>query len=353
MGNCYHRVVSDDNNNNEHSDLDEDPTLELEPLSEEDCARLMRAEDFSSASDSVPDSEEARLRPVETESSMPGERRTDIQELQDALTFRDEMNSILQLGIDQQREKCRELEEQIGGLRSANTDISHELEKRRKQVAKLERKLEKTRESEHALLINLRRLSKSDKSNAAFADQNDTLEELKRNNLRLTETVSALEEELDLARRNTNRPETRLREEGNASEKISAEPKAGANLVAADRDEGRSVLVSLDDSLPGRYPLRDGIVTVGSSSDSDIQIQSHFISRHHAQFVNTHKGCVVGDLNSTNGTYVNSRRINKRVLRVGDVVTVGKHRFRYEERSGDATDRDGSDYGYGVSSRAN
>lgn len=334
MGNCYNCVVSDNNNNNQYSLQDEDPTLELEPLSEEDCARLKRSEDPSAASES-------------------GEHRSDIQKLQDALTFRDEVNGILQVGIDQQREKCRELEEQIGSLRSANADISHEHEKRRKQVAKLERKLEKTTASEQALLLKLKRLNKSDKSNAAFADQSETIEELTRNNLRLTEAVAALEEELDLARHNTNRLESRLREEGNASEEISAEPKSGANLVATDRDEGRWVLMSLDDSLPGRYPLSDGIVTVGSSSDSDIQIQSHFISRHHAQFVNTHKGCVVGDLNSTNGTYVNSRRINNRLLRAGDVVTLGKHRFRYEERSGDSTDRDGSDYDYGVTSSAN
>ena len=322
IGNCYNCVVSDNNNNNQHSIRDEDPTLELEPLSEEDGAGLMRSEDSSAAADSVPGSEKARLKPVETESSLSGERRADIQDLQDALSLRDEMNGILQVGIDQQREKCRELEKQISSLKSANADLSYELETRRKQVAELERKLEKTTESERALLISLTRLDKSGKSNAAFADQSETLE-------------------------------SRLREEGGASAKISAEPKSGANLVATDRDEGRWVLMSLDDSLPGRYPLSDGIVTVGSSSDSDIQIQSHFISRHHAQFVNTHKGCVVGDLNSTNGTYVNSRRINKRLLRVGDVVMFGKHRFRYEERSGDSADRDGSDYGYGVASRAN
>jgi len=345
--------MSDDNNNNPYSDRDEDPTLELEPLSEEDCERLMRSEDSSAASDSVPDSEKAPLNPVEPESSMPGERRADIQKLQDALTSRDEMNGILQVAIDQQREKCRELEEQIGSLRSANADISHELEKRRKQIVKLERQLEKTRASEQALLIDLERLSKSDNSSAVIADQNELLEELKRNNLRLTETVSALEEELELARRNTKRLETRLREEDNASEKMSAEPTPGSDLVAPDRDEGRWVLMSLDDNLPGRYPLSDGIVTVGSGSDRDIQIQSHFISRHHAQFVNTNKGCVVRDLNSTNGTYVNSRRINQRLLRVGDVVTLGKHRFRYEERSGDSADRDWGDYGYGVTSRAN
>lgn len=353
MGNCYNCVVSDNNNNIQYSVRDEDPTLELEPLSEEDCARLMRSEDSSAATDSVPDSEKARLRRVETESSLPGERRAHIEELQDALALRDEMNGILQVGIDQQREKCRELEQQISSLRSANADIRHELETRREQVAKLERKLETMTESEQALLINLKQLNKSGASNMAFADQSETLEELKRKNRLLTKTVSALEEELHLAKHNTNRLESRPGEEGSASEQISAEPESGASLVATDRDEGRWVLTSLDDSLPGRYPLCDGIVTVGSSSDSDIQIQSHFVSRHHAQFVNTHKGCVVGDMNSTNGTYVNSRRINKRLLRVGDVVTFGKHRFRYEERSGDSTDRDGSDGGYGVTSRAN
>jgi len=98
------------------------------------------------------------------------------------------------------------------------------------------------------------------------------------------------------------------------------------------QDEPRWRLVSLDDSIPDTYALSDGVVVVGNSRDCDIHIQSQFISRHHAQLVNTNKGCVLGDLNSTNGTFVNSRRINKRILRVGDIVTLGKHRFRFEER---------------------
>ena len=38
---------------------------------------------------------------------------------------------------------------------------------------------------------------------------------------------------------------------------------------------------------------------------------------------------VLEDLNSTNGTYVNSERVNRRTLKEGDLVTFGKTEFRF------------------------
>jgi pSer/pThr/pTyr-binding forkhead associated (FHA) protein len=41
---------------------------------------------------------------------------------------------------------------------------------------------------------------------------------------------------------------------------------------------------------------------------------------------------VLEDLNSANGTYINARRIKKRAIRAGDLITIGKTRFRYGKR---------------------
>ena len=38
---------------------------------------------------------------------------------------------------------------------------------------------------------------------------------------------------------------------------------------------------------------------------------------------------VLEDLGSTNGVYVNNRRISKQTLKDGDQVTIGKTRFRF------------------------
>ena len=45
----------------------------------------------------------------------------------------------------------------------------------------------------------------------------------------------------------------------------------------------------------------------GCSADNDIQINSEFTSPHHARIVSNATTCVLEELNSTNGTYVNSK----------------------------------------------
>jgi chromosome segregation ATPase len=69
--------------------------------------------------------------------------------------------------------------------------------------------------------------------------------------------------------------------------------------------------------------------TVGRTPDNDIRIDAEFISRHHAVVLLYGTKTVIEDLNSTNGTYVNSERINRRTLKEGDIVTLGKSEFRF------------------------
>lgn len=360
-------------------DRDPDPTLELEPLSEEDCAKLMLAEDTLEQPEAASNIEDTQRNVVGAEAPMSRDDLSDIQELKDALKFRDEMNGILQLGIDQQREKCGRLTKQVSELKEFNAELNRELERSRKQLKKSKNKLAKARESEQALLINLKKLDGSDSSNRVIADQGDAISELQSDKQKLTDIVSSLEKDLELARQETTHIEARLNEATNTNERLSAElrsrnaqindidgqravpqrtsadavqemPKSESweRRIPEDQVEGRWVLVSMDDGPTESHLLSDGVVILGNSGDCDIQIQSQFISRHHAQFVNTNQGCVLGDLKSTNGTFVNSRRINKRVLRAGDIVTLGKHRFRFEERSGESIMDGASDYDYGA-----
>ena len=81
-------------------------------------------------------------------------------------------------------------------------------------------------------------------------------------------------------------------------------------------------------------PLRIGRLIIGRTGDNDVQIESKFVSRHHCQITTTLEGCVLEDLNSTNGVYVKSKRIRRHHLNDGDVVVLGKHEIMYlDERS--------------------
>jgi type II secretory pathway predicted ATPase ExeA len=68
---------------------------------------------------------------------------------------------------------------------------------------------------------------------------------------------------------------------------------------------------------------------VGRSDHNDICVNSRFISRHHALFVRHGKATFLMDLNSTNGTYVNSQRVSNHVLLHDDVISIGNHGIKF------------------------
>ena len=68
---------------------------------------------------------------------------------------------------------------------------------------------------------------------------------------------------------------------------------------------------------------------VGRSQHNDVAIDSRFVSRHHALLVRHGNSTFLMDLNSTNGTFVNSRRVSNHVLMHDDVITVGHHTIKF------------------------
>jgi general secretion pathway protein A len=91
---------------------------------------------------------------------------------------------------------------------------------------------------------------------------------------------------------------------------------------------GRILLASAGKTV-GERELKLGRMVIGRTPDNDLQIDSKFISRHHCQIVTQTDSCVIEDLNSTNGIYVQSKRVRRHNLNDGDVVQVGQHEIMY------------------------
>ncbi len=72
--------------------------------------------------------------------------------------------------------------------------------------------------------------------------------------------------------------------------------------------------------------------TIGRTPDNDLQIDASYISRHHAVLLVNGQQTVIEDLNSTNGIHVNGQRVSREILNDGDLVIVGKARFRFAIR---------------------
>ena len=72
------------------------------------------------------------------------------------------------------------------------------------------------------------------------------------------------------------------------------------------------------------FLLRGSSITIGRDVGNQIQVHDTEVSRHHARIeVVDDKSLRLTDLGSSNGTFVNSRKVTSQILRSGDRVQVG------------------------------
>jgi len=72
-----------------------------------------------------------------------------------------------------------------------------------------------------------------------------------------------------------------------------------------------------------RWPLGQGMLTIGRGEDCDITLPDRHISRHHARISWTDGHYVVEDLGSKNGTHVNGRELKMaQALQDGDEIQI-------------------------------
>jgi pSer/pThr/pTyr-binding forkhead associated (FHA) protein len=70
-------------------------------------------------------------------------------------------------------------------------------------------------------------------------------------------------------------------------------------------------------------------MVLGRDRSCDISVDSSFVSRYQNLFLETPEGWLLIDLNSTNGCFVNGRRVSEHHLRDGDLIAIGQHELRF------------------------
>ena len=83
---------------------------------------------------------------------------------------------------------------------------------------------------------------------------------------------------------------------------------------------------------PGtQFELGEG-ATMGRADGSDIPVDDPFASSVHARIFPRGQFMYIEDMGSTNGTYLNGRRLRAAErLKVGDTVRIGETEYRYQE----------------------
>lgn len=74
--------------------------------------------------------------------------------------------------------------------------------------------------------------------------------------------------------------------------------------------------------------LSQGKVTIGRADDNTVILGDVSVSAHHAVITTLFQASFIEDLGSTNGTYVNGKRIIKHTLHNGDIVRIGEQQIK-------------------------
>lgn len=81
----------------------------------------------------------------------------------------------------------------------------------------------------------------------------------------------------------------------------------------------------LDGSDRGKlFSEIDTPISIGREDGNTIQLNDERVSRFHAKIQKDHDQIVLTDLESTNGTKVNGEEIQLRILRFGDLLSIGR-----------------------------
>jgi pSer/pThr/pTyr-binding forkhead associated (FHA) protein/type II secretory pathway predicted ATPase ExeA len=93
--------------------------------------------------------------------------------------------------------------------------------------------------------------------------------------------------------------------------------------------ESARLIVSSGGKQLAEVTLNRPRMILGRDPGCDISLDSTYLSRFQNLFMQTDGGWMIIDLNSTNGCFVNGRRVREHRLRDGDFIAVGHHQLRF------------------------
>lgn len=243
-----------------------------------------------------------------------------------------EKTSGLKEGLDREVRQIRvELGEAQGTIAdrdSLNQQLTSDLVDARESNMNLEKRLCSTEDKNKAVITKLER---------KLADVEILNEELQHKLLTKDSAISALLDEL------TKRSDVieSIDEVDDVADEmeddVTDEMEDGKSETIDDRDNlerGRvtRLLIGKIDGQELRFPLFRNRLTIGRTGHNDIQLKAPYISRRHAVIVTDDDSTRIIDWGSKNGVFVNTAQIKEKILRNGDIVTIGTADFKFEER---------------------
>jgi pSer/pThr/pTyr-binding forkhead associated (FHA) protein len=85
------------------------------------------------------------------------------------------------------------------------------------------------------------------------------------------------------------------------------------------------IILKFKETVQNEILLEKEIVTIGRNTGNDICIDNLAVSSFHAKIIKEGDQFIIEDLKSTNGTFLNKKKIAKAALNDNDTVVIGKH----------------------------
>jgi type II secretory pathway predicted ATPase ExeA len=90
------------------------------------------------------------------------------------------------------------------------------------------------------------------------------------------------------------------------------------------------LIITRDGETLPEYVFKEKKVLIGRSDFADLVIDDDFVSKLHIMLLLYSDALVMLDLNSANGTTVNSVKVRKTILKDDDIISLGHHRLKVE-----------------------
>lgn len=84
-----------------------------------------------------------------------------------------------------------------------------------------------------------------------------------------------------------------------------------------------NLIIFREDGTKRSFELLPGVTTIGRKKDCSIRIPLDIVSRRHAEITVESGAATLRDLGAANGTYINTKRIERDQLEPGDQIMIG------------------------------
>lgn len=102
------------------------------------------------------------------------------------------------------------------------------------------------------------------------------------------------------------------------------------------------LIIKLNNEVVDHIDIKQGDMKIGRKPGCEIVLDNLAVSGEHANIFTIGDDSFIQDLDSTNGTLINNKRVAKHHLRNGDVVVIGQHSLLYLQETTRPVER-GSD----------